>query len=584
MQTASDSIVYKSNTPVFPQKVFRYASSAVVKFLLAGMLCLAIEGKSWAEGKVVFRDMAYEAGLRVVTYCGGKEKNHLLESGGTGAAFFDYDGDGYLDIYIVSAQVVEGGKLSYKGKNALYRNKKDGRFEDETEKAKVGYTGWGSGVCAGDYDNDGDLDLYVTNFGANILYRNNGDGTFTDVAKKVGVGDDRWGSGATFFDYDKDGDLDLYLANYVDCTMEDVLNAQRSVVWRGTALVMKGPVGLKGAADVFYQNEGDGTFVEVTDKAGIGDRELFYGFGVCATDYDNDGDTDLYVANDSNQNFLYRNDGNRRFEDISLWSGAGFSEAGRAQAGMGVDSGDYDNDGDFDILVTNFALDYCTLYRNSEGLFEDVSQVAGISDPSYNPLSWGTSFFDYDNDGDLDIFIANGHVYPQVDDYPELNESYKQKNLLLKNDGGYFVDVSDISGPGLEVVESSRGTAFGDYDNDGDLDILVVNVDATPTLLRNDGGNRNSWIEVSLEGIESNRYGIGALLTVVAGDTRQIREIRSGSGYVSQNDLRAHFGLGTHSRVKLIEVRWPNGKVTRLENVSARRIIKVKEDGTLPGQ
>ena len=530
------------------------------------------------ELDIWFEDVAVEAGLDRVTYCGGSEKNHLIESDGTGAAFVDYDGDGNLDIYIVNAWRLKNGKPVVKGANILYRNQGDGTFGDVTSLAKVGDRNWGGGVCAADFDNDGDLDLYVTNFGPNVLYRNHGNGTFVDVAQEAGVQGDQWSGSAAFLDFDVDGDVDLYVANYVSCSMEDVQNAKKSLDWRGAMKVATGPIGLKGAADVFYLNNGDGNFTDITDEAGMTDAIPAYGYGVCVTDADGDGRSDLYVANDSNPNFFYRNNADGTFADMALWMGLAVSKAGKSQAGMGVDAGDYDNDGDSDIFVTNFAFDYSTLYRNIGGAyFEDASEWTGLVQSTYRPLSWGTGFLDFDSDGDLDLFVANGHLHPEVDAHPDLNESFGQTNQLFRNEAHHFVDVSESSGSGFQVSKSSRGAAFGDYDNDGDIDVLVLNVDETPTLLRNGESGAYHWLQVRLVGTEANRSAVGARVSVVTGTRRQMREVKAGSSYRSQNDLRVHFGLGIRNRIDRIEVRWGPMKIDVLENVPVDRFLTIEE-------
>ncbi len=541
------------------------------------LLFLAAACPSRSETAVVFQDVAAEAGLEVVTYCGSLEKNHIQEASGTGGAFFDYDGDGYLDLYIVNAWRIVDRKVVLKGANVLYRNRGDGTFADVTAQAGVGDRGWGAGVCVGDFDNDDHPDLYVTNAGRNVLYRNNGDGTFADVTKLAGVGNPGMGTGAAFLDYDGDGYLDLYVANYVRSTLEEVLGAERTRMWRGVGKVLLGPRGLQGDADVFYRNNGDGTFTDVTASAGLLGRVPFYGFGVCAADYDDDGDADIYVANDTNPNFIYRNNGDGTFKEVGAWMNAARTKGGIAQAGMGVDAGDYDNDGDFDFFVTNFSQDYSTLYQNQGRYFEDITPKAGLWKSTYMSLSWGTTFFDYDNDGVLDLFIANGHIYPQLEGVENYAETYRQPNQLFRNQGGRFVDVSDQAGPGMMLVQSSRGAVFGDYDNDGDVDVAVLNIDDRPNLLRNDGGNAGHWLQVKTVGTRSNRMGIGARVRVRADSLVQIREIRSGSSYLSQNDMRAHFGLGERTMADTVEVRWPAGSVDRLVNVPADRLIVVEE-------
>jgi hypothetical protein len=390
---------------------------------------------------------------------------------------------------------------------------------------------------------------------------------------------DGWSTGCTFFDADGDGDLDLYVTRYVSASWTDVLNAQRSLSWRGGPLTMVGPKGLPGEADLFFENRGDGTFVEATEAHGLTDAARAYGFGVVATDYDNDGWVDLYVANDTNPNFLYHNRGDGRFESVGLASGAALNGEARVQAGMGVDSGDYDGDGRLDFIVTNFAHDSNTLYRNRDGhLFEDVTSLVGLAGPTFVRMGWGTSFFDADLDGYLDLFFANGHIYPQVDDYPALHETFRQKNQLFLNHNGRFIDVSETAGGGLQVMKSSRGLAVGDLDNDGDLDLVISNMDDVPTLLKNDQRTGHHWVAVQLEKAGRNRFCIGARVTVDAGGTRQVREIRSGGSYLSQSDLRAYYGLGSFNGVVDVEVRMPGGHAWRWVRQPIDRLLKLQLD------
>lgn len=527
-----------------------------------------------------FADVAAEAGLKTVLYCGGPNKDHILESVGSGAAFLDYDGDGRLDVYLVNAWALdeEPSRVRLKGRNALYRNRGDGTFEDVTGNAGVSDESWGCGASVADYDNDGHVDLFVTNFGPDRLYRNRGDGTFEQVAERAGVADPGWGSGSAFFDADGDGDLDLYVANYIECTMDEALAAKRSIMWRDTVKVLVGPFGLRGGRDRFYRNNGDGTFADATDEVGMTDTAESYGLGVLASDLDLDGDIDVYVANDSNPNFLYRNEGNGTFTEIGTWSGAGLSGEGAAQAGMGVDSADVDGDGLPEILVTNFAQDSATIYRNhGELMFIDESGAQGLKTVTREALKWGCAFFDYDLDADVDATIVNGHIYPQVDSAPTLNETYKQLPFLLRNDNGKLVDVSRKAGPGFQKAVSARGLAVGDYDDDGDLDLLVTAIDSPPLLLRNDtprAGNR--WAKLRL----LNRHGspaIGARALVTAGGRTQAREIRSGSSYQSQNAADVHFGLGRAAAIESVEVRWPGGRKSLHRQVAIDGTTTIRE-------
>ncbi|MGI8785810.1 MAG: CRTAC1 family protein [Acidobacteriota bacterium] len=513
------------------------------------------------------------------TFCGGRSKDHLLESGGSGVALFDYDNDGWLDLYVVNAVELTDKKERIAHRNALYRNLGNWKFRDVSRAAGVDAAAWGNGVCAGDYDNDGDLDLYVTNFGVNFLFRNNGDGTFSEVAARAGVNHRGWDTGCSFFDADGDGDLDLYVAGYVQTDWDQVVKAERTRVWRGGPKVMAGPDGLPGAGDVYYRNEGNGAFTEVTESSGLADRQAFYGFVVLATDYDGDGRIDLYVANDSNPNFLYHNLGAGRFEDIGLASGAALSIDGRAQAGMGADSADFDGDGLLDLVVTNFAHDTDTLYRNlGGGRFEDVSQASGLAARTFKRLGWGVAFFDVDRDGDSDLLFANGHIYPQVDEHPELEETFHQKNQLLLNDGGTFRDVSEQAGSGLQVPKSSRGLAIGDLDNDGDLDVVISNMDDAPTVLENRSRSSNHWVAFQVKKDGRNRFCIGARVTIESMGRRQIREIRSGGSYLSQNDLRVYFGLGSYSGAVDVDVQLPGNLRWRWKELPADRLNRLVLD------
>jgi hypothetical protein len=530
-----------------------------------------------------FVDVAAQAGIARVAMSGRPGKDHLLDSTGTGAAWLDYDRDGLLDCYIVNGWKIEGDKVVEKGRNALYHQRSDHTFEDVTDVAGVAGEGeWGVGAFVADYDGDGWPDILVTNFGKNVLYRNLGNGRFENVAAKAGLESPGWNTGAAWFDADGDGDLDVYIAQYVDQPLDAVLAAKRTLSWRGLEMVAAGPFGLKGAADHFFRNDG-GHFVDATAEAGMEDKGLAFGFSVRAADFDGDGDVDVYVANDSDPNYLYRNDGHGHFTEVATWTGCALDENGAAQAGMGIAAGDVTGDGLLDILVTNFAEDSSTLYRQLRGaLWEDVSKKSGVGPATYRPLSWGVAFADLDNDGDLDIAIANGHIYPQIDRHPEVIGGYAQRNLLLENRGPLgpdavpqFVDVTDGAGPGFQQVLPSRGLAVADYDNDGDLDLLITNLDAPPTLLRNDS-TVGSWLEVTLEDGKGGIAPIGAEVRVTAGGRTQWRDVAAGDSYMSTHDPRPHFGLGAATMVDQVEVRWPDGRKTILNNVPARQNLHVR--------
>ena len=518
--------------------------------------------------------------IPVKTFCGGRSKDHILESGGSGVALFDYDGDGWLDVYLVTAFELSDAREKIPHRNALFRNLGGWKFEDVSAASGLDVAAWGNGVCAADYDDDGRLDLYVTNFGPNFLFRNNGNGTFTDTAATAGVQAPGWSTGCAFFDADADGDLDLYVARYISTSWSDVVKAQRTLTWRGGPKTMVGPKGLTGEADLFFENRGNGTFVEATDAHGLTDGARAYGFGVVASDYDDDGSIDLYVANDTSPNFLYRNRGDGRFDSVGLASGVALNAEGRAQAGMGVDAGDYNGDGRLDLLVTNFAHDSNTLYQQrSTHRFDDVTSEAGLTGPTFVRMGWGTAFFDADLDGDLDLFFANGHIYPNVVEYPALQETFHQKNQLFLNDRARFIEVSDTAGGGLQIAKSSRGLAVGDLDNDGDLDLVVSNMDDAPTLLENRQQTGHHWVVVQLETPGPNRFAIGARVTIDAGGTRQVREVRSGASYLSQNDLRAYYGLGSYSGTVDVEVRMPGGCTWRWQRQPTDRVLRLKLEG-----
>ncbi len=506
------------------------------------------------------------------------EKKYIVESISGGVVLFDYDNDGWLDIYFVNSLTVDSADSPRSSKSHLYRNNRDGTFTDVTEQAGVGYPGWGMGAAVGDYDDDAWLDLYVTCLGTNKLYHNNGDGTFTEVAHKTGVAEGRWSTGCAFGDYDNDGDLDLFVSNYVDFKLDDLPEFGKGNLcqYRGIP-VQCGPRGLPGAGDALYRNNGDGTFTDMAKNAGVHDPDGYYGLGAVWTDVNGDGLIDLFVANDSRPNFLYQNNGNGTFTELGFLSGTAVSEDGSEQGSMGIALGDYDHDGRFDFFVTNFADEYNALYHHDgQFTYTDMSFVSGTAESSFPYVGWGTEFFDYDNDGWVDLLLVNGHVYPQVDN-ASVGTSYAQRKLLYRNNrDGTFSEISSQAGAALLEKRVSRGTAFGDLDNDGDVDVVINDLDGAPMVLRNEGGNRRNWIRIKAQSPAKNRFGIGARIRVVAGDLAQKSEIRSGGSYISQNDLRVHFGLGNRKSVDLIEVHWPGGGVTRLENIEVNQEITVR--------
>ena len=526
----------------------------------------------YPDTSVHFTDITQKAGI-TFTHVSSPEKKYIVESMSGGVAFFDYDNDGLLDIFFVNSLTVDMVKTKQKTRSALYHNNGDGTFTDVTDKAGVGDVGWGMGVAIGDYNNDGFEDIYVTCLGANHLFKNNGKGGFTDVTQKAGVGDPRWSTGAAFFDYDNDGNLDLFVANYVDFDVNNLpeFGKGKTCQFKGVP-VQCGPRGLKGAGDSLYHNNGDGTFTDVSKKAGVADEAGYYGLGVIADDFDGDGLIDIFVANDSTPNFLYHNNGDGTFKEVGFSSGTAVNDNGSEQGSMGVTLGDYDHDGKLDLFITNFDDDYNTLYHNDgNGSFTDVSYAAKVGAVSLPYVGWGTFFFDYDNDGWVDLFVANGHVYPQL-------PTYRQRNFVHHNNhDGTFSEVGEQLGAPFVEKRTGRGAAFGDFDNDGDVDIVINNLDGPAQLLRNDGGNSNNSILVKTIGVKSNRDGIGARVKVVSGNLTQIQTVYSGGSYISQNDLRLHFGLQGNLKVDLIEVHWPSGAVDKITNVTANRILTIKE-------
>ncbi|HYV14302.1 MAG TPA: CRTAC1 family protein [Pyrinomonadaceae bacterium] len=522
--------------------------------------------------KIAFTDITKQAGI-TFKHVASPDKKYIVESMSGGVALFDYDNDGDLDIYMVNSLTVDLVKSKGKTKSDLYRNDGNGKFTEVGEKAGVSDIGWGMGVAVGDYNNDGFDDLYVTCLGPDHLLKNNGNGTFTDVTAKAGVNDPRWSTGAAFVDYDSDGDLDLFVSNYVDFDINNLPEfGQGKTCTYKSIPVQCGPRGLKGAGDSLFRNNGDGTFTDVSKQAGVEDANGYYGLGVLTGDFDDDGLIDIFVANDSTPNFHYRNKGDGTFEEIGFSAGTAVNENGSEQGSMGVTAGDYDHDGKLDIFITNFADEYNTLYHNDgKNSFTDLSYAAKVAAVSLPHVGWGTKFFDYDNDGWVDLFVANGHVYPQL-------PGYKQPRLLHRNNrDSTFSEISADFGAVLTENRASRGVAFGDIDNDGDMDILIADLDGPPQLLRNDGANANNSILIKTIGVKSNRDGIGARVTVVSGDLTQTDQVRSGDSYISQSDLRLHFGLEKRSKVDSIQVRWPSGTVDKIANVGVNRIITIKE-------
>ncbi len=548
-------------------------------FVLVAIWALA--GCESEETRPSFVDVAAEVRVQLRTVSGTPQKEHIVECNTGGTALLDYDLDGDVDIFIVNGSRIAGYAPGREPRAELYRNDGAWRFTGVGREAGVAHVGWGMGATAADYNADGWPDLYLANYGPNALYENKGDGTFVDVAAEQGVDFSGWSSAAAFGDYDLDGDLDFYLANYIDFDPAFRPVDPSYCTWRGID-VFCGPRGMPGERDQFYRNDGPSagwTFTDASEAFGIADYE-YYGFAALAGDWDEDGDLDIYIANDSTPNVLYRND-QGGFADVSLLSATAYSEDGREQGGMGLAGGDYDQDGDFDLFVTNFSHDNNSLYENNgRGFFTDASFSSTLGRASISSLGWGTGFFDCDNDGDDDLFVANGHVYPAVD-RRDLGTRYAQRNHLFENRDGEFVEVGTASGSGLAVEKSSRGSAFGDLDNDGDLDIVIVNIDDTPTVLRNDGGNRHNYLMVRLLGDGGNTDAIGARVSVSVGGAVQMREVRAGTSYLSQDDLRLHFGLGAATEADYLVVRWPDGVEERIDGVAGNRLITIRHGAGL---
>jgi enediyne biosynthesis protein E4 len=555
-------------------------------YALAAMLVAAasaltrVDGRQPAPLPFSFTEVGARAGLTAVTVYGGMKTNrYLLETTGSGTAAFDYDNDGWLDVFVVNGTTLEGFPKGQEPTSHMYRNQQDGTFEDVTAKAGLALTGWGQGACAGDYDNDGNEDLFVTFFGTNRLFRNRGDGTFDDVTKRAGLDTvrSRWGAGCAFLDYDRNGRLDIFAANYIDLDLASAPVPESGLCRYKGLPVACGPPGLPGGKNILYRNQGDGTFADVSVASGIARANGTYALGVSTLDFDDDGWVDLYVANDSNPSALYRNNRDGTFTDIGVTAGCAYSQDGKPQAGMGVAIGDYNHDGRMDIFKTNFAGDTSTLYANNgNGLCEDRTFASGFG-RNTRWLGWAVSFLDLDLDGWQDLFLVNGHVYPEVDQV-KTEAGYKQRKVVYRNRGdGRFDDVTEQLGPPVTVPKAGRGAAFADLDNDGDVDVLVNNMHDTPELYRLDQRGPRSWSALRLVGVQSNRSAIGARVGLSAGGVMQVSEVRGGGSYYSQNDLRQHFGLGSAKTIDRVEVRWPNGNVEVWTGVEPNRIVTLTE-------
>jgi hypothetical protein len=543
------------------------------RFAAVAMMCACGVSPAHAASPIQLRDVTRETGITFTHSDGSGGKRYIIEVMSAGVALFDYDRDGDVDIYFLNGAPLKGTKVDVPPTNALYRNDGDFKFTDVTDQAGVGDMGFGLGVAVGDYDKDGDLDIFVNNYGPNILYRNNGDGTFTDVGKEAGVANgNRVGAGANFIDIDNDGNLDLFAANYVDWSPD--VHIERHL---GPWMVYPGPRDYLRSPNALYRNNGDGTFADVSETSGIASH-VGAGMGTVCVDSDNDGDTDIIVANDDWGNFLFQNDGTGKFTEVGLASGIAHDLNGSAQSSMGIACGDYNNDGWLDLQMTSYQTELATLYENlGGGFFNDVTRVTGAGEGTLVEVTWGNGLADFDNDGDRDLFIAAGHLNDNVEKYTDLTTYYAPNILLMNTGDGKFVDVSDECGDGLAVKLASRGAAFDDLDNDGDIDAVILNTRREPTILRNESATGNHWIQIRLRGVKSNRDGVGAHVKVVAGDLRQIDEVHSGQGYQSHYGMRLHFGLGGRDRIDRIEVHWIGGGVDVLENVAVDRLLTITE-------
>jgi hypothetical protein len=550
-------------------------------------------------GPIVFQDVAEKAGLTAWKHkAGTPEKKFILEAKGPGVALLDYDNDGWLDIYFVNGSTFDAldGKEPAP-KAALFHNNHDGTFTNVAEKAGVTNDRWGYGVVIGDFDNDGWPDIYVTNYGKNRLYRNNHDGTFTDVAEKAGVTLGTWSTGATFGDYDGDGNLDLFVAGYIDFDLKNPpISGTKSVGYARCAFrgvqVMCGPRGLRGEKDHLFRNKGDGTFEDVSEKAGVSDPDRYYGLGAVFADVNNDGKPDLLVADDSSPNYLYINKGDGTFEDDSYVSGFAVNEGGREVANMGLAVGDYENNGHLSVVSTTFSDDYKVVFQNDgTGVFTDVSYKSGIATPTIPFVAFSDGFLDYDNDGWKDLFIGNGHVYPEVDQHPEWGSSYAERHQLFHNlKNGKFAEVPAVEGTGLAVVSVGRGAAFGDIFNNGKVDVVMSNMDGVPVLLRNVNPDHNHWVELKLiggsnpkTGKKSPRDAVGATVYLTAGGQRQRNDVLSGGSYLSSNDFRLHFGIGEATVIDSVEIHWPSGQLELVKLPAIDDIFTIEEGKGVTG-
>ena len=530
-------------------------------------------------------DITAKTGIHF-THLSSPENKYIVESMSGGVALIDYDRDGWPDIFFTNAPDVDMSLAGKKARNALFHNNHDGTFTDVTDKVGVGFPCWAMGAAVGDFNNDGWPDLVVSCFGGVVLYRNNGDGTFTDVTKESGLSSDAgWATGVTFGDYDNDGFVDLFVPHYVDLNLNDLptLGSKKTCLYHEIA-VQCGPRGLKGSPDNLYHNNGNGTFTDVSKQSGVDDPQKYFGLTSIWSDFNDDGKLDLFVTNDGEPNYLYRNDGNGKFTDVAYPSGVAVNQDGYEQANMGLAFGDYLHKGRFSIAITHFSEEYTTLFRNDGNLnFFDVSYEAGIGAATSPYVGWGDAFFDLDNDGWLDFLQADGHVYPQVDSR-EIGTKYREPKLLFLNQhNGKFLNISKLAGPAIQIPQVSRGLAVGDLFNDGHLDLVVENLEGSPMILRNEGSPKNHWISFELAGTKSNRLALNARVHITAGDLVQLGEVQSGGSYISQSDLRLHFGLGDHTKADTVEITWPSGKKEMLKDLAADHFYSVLEgEGVVP--
>ncbi|MGD8500706.1 MAG: CRTAC1 family protein [Phycisphaerales bacterium] len=540
-------------------------------FIVPLILCLC--AAQALHGRIMFADVTEQTGITFEHTDGSSGNRYIVESVTAGLALLNYDGDEDVDIYFLNGAPLHGAIFDTPPRNVLYRNDGNWSFTDVTCQSGLGDTGYGLGVAVGDYDNDGDADVYLNNYGPNVLYRNNGDGTFTDVTESAGVGNrDKVGAGACFLDMDGDGDLDLFVSNYLKFSYAiHVPHSMKGFPQYGS------PLDYPAEPDTVYRNNGDGTFSDVSVVSGIADYPGT-GMGTVCGDYDDDGDTDIFVANDVMGNFLFRNDGTGRFEEVGLPAGVAYDYYGREQASMGADFGDYDNDGRLDLFVTSYTQELSTLYHNlGEGIFEDATLTSGAGVGTLNDVTWGNGMVDFDNDGDRDIFIVSGHVQDNVENY-DSRTAYRQRNIVQMNTGrGRFINVSEDCGNGMEVMSASRGAGFDDMDNDGDIDVVVLNARTKPTILRNDSSPTGHWLKVRLQGVRTNRDGVGARVKVTAGDLTLVDEVHSGRGYQSHFGTCLHFGLGRHEKIDRIEIRWIGGNTDVFFDVEVDQSVTLVE-------